>query len=162
MLAGRFMIQTSVASPRMGCRRTPPRPSPISSRVPCPMRGLGYDSQRWLAETAVCDVFVETTGFLGGQLYASFINEIEPLPRLVPEYSDTCASGSRNTCRRVGFRGESRQRVNLASDAVVKSIWGGAKFQGVPFIFYAMSRRWLESKKSMVPKEESRELPQAF
>jgi hypothetical protein len=76
----------------------------------------------------------------------------------VPEYSDTCASGSRNGCRRVGFGEESRQRVNLASDAVVKSIWASAKFQGVPFAFCAQFLPSLEPKEPMVPKEESREL----
>lgn len=81
------------------------------------------------------------------------------LPTLVPEYSDTCVSGSRHDCGQVGFRVEGRQRVNLASDAVVKSIWGSAKFQGVPFIFCAQFLPSLGPKKPMVPKEESRELP---
>jgi hypothetical protein len=75
------------------------------------------------------------------------------------EYSDTSASDSRNSCCRAGFREEGPQRVNLGSDAAVKSIWGSAKFQGVPFIFCAQSLPSLGSKKPMVPKEESRALP---
>jgi len=58
VFAGRFMIQTSMASPRIGCRRTPRRPSTISSRVPAPMRKLGCNSQRWLPATVVCVVNV--------------------------------------------------------------------------------------------------------
>jgi hypothetical protein len=75
------------------------------------------------------------------------------------EYSDTRALGSRHGCRRVGFREEGRHRLNLASDAVVKSIWGSEKIQGVPFIFSAQLVPSSGSKKPMVPKEESRELP---
>ena len=77
---------------------------------------------------------------------------------LVPEFSAACALGSRNGCRRAGFPEESRHRVNLASDALVKCIWGSAKFQGVPFILYAQFVPSLGPKKPMVPKEESREL----
>jgi len=61
-------------------------------------------------------------------------------------------------CSPSSRREEGQQRVNLASDAVVKSIWGSAKFQGVPFIFCAYFLPSLGSKKPMVPKEESREL----
>jgi hypothetical protein len=86
--------------------------------------------------------------------FVSFIDEIDPPPRLAPEYSDTCASGSRSGCRLGGFREEGRQRVNPASGAVVKSIWGGAKFQGVPFIFCAHFLPSLGPKNPMVSKKE--------
>jgi hypothetical protein len=55
----------------------------------------------------------------------------------VAAYLDTCEPASQYRCRRAGFPEEGRQRVNLASDAVVKSIWRSAKIQGVPFFFCA-------------------------
>jgi hypothetical protein len=55
----------------------------------------------------------------------------------VAAYLDTCEPASHYRCRQAGFPEESRQRVNLASGAIVKSIWRSAKIQGVPFFFCA-------------------------
>lgn len=59
MPVGRFIFQTSMASPQIGIR------SPLWTVYyfvagACPPRALGYDSQPWLPGTGVCGAIWET------------------------------------------------------------------------------------------------------